>query len=262
MNEPRKLYTKAAVMLATFLGGPLGGSIVMRRNSVNLGRSREGNIILCIGILLMVFVGGLSFLEIEKRLDNTLNMLLPPFFVGLYAMFTNRLQGGAIQRQREEQKPFYSIWRAAGIGGIIITSILAVSIYGTHLDSQIFNDDAYQELIEKYISNDEKALKIEYQDVPPEEIARFIEQTTIPTLEQNLEICASMLSLESLPEEKKECIPLLKQYTELQIEKFNKVLIGLSTNGGQLSEINDIIEKIERILEELYEKDSSLLGTT
>lgn len=257
MNEPRKLYSKSAVMLATFLGGPLGGSIVMHRNSVNLGRSREGNIILCIGILLMLCVGGLGFVEIEKRLDNTLNMLLPPFFVGLYAMCTNRLQGEAIERQKEEQKPF---WRAAGIGGIIITSILSVCIYGAHLDSQTFDDVTYQKLIDEHLSNDEKALKIENVYTPHEERVGFIEQTTIPTLKKNLEICEKLLSLEKLPAEKRECVLLLKQYTELQIEKYHMALRTISTDEDLSEEIHDVIERIKKVLEELYEKDSSLFS--
>lgn len=176
MNEPRKLYSKAAIMLATFLGGPLGGSIVMRRNSVNLGRNSEG------------------------------------------------------------------------------------SIYGARLDSQTFDDAAYQKLIDQHISNDEKALKIENVYTPHEERVGFIEQTTIPTLKKNLEICENLLSLRELPEDKRERVLLLKQYTELQIEKYHMVLRTLSTDEDLSEEIHNVIERIKTVLEELYEKDSSLFS--
>lgn len=136
MNESTKLYSLPVVILATLLGGPIGGGICMRRNSINLGRSREGNIILGISILLVVMAGYLGFLNLEGGLGRFLQILIPIPPVIMASIYTEKLHGAAIKIHQQENRPFYSIWRVIAIIvsiGAVLFALALVGIFATYL---------------------------------------------------------------------------------------------------------------------------------
>lgn len=250
MNESTKLYSKQAVMLATFLGGPLGGSILMRRNSLNLGRNREGNIILFIGIWVMILAGAISFSELDERINQSLNLFLPALFVSICFISVEKLYGKALTKHQLEGQPFYSMWRAAGIGGVIMAVILSMMIYSIYVDKNSFDSEAFQSLEVEFFQNQDVVNQLIDLNLSDEDLNDFIDQNTLPKLNRNIELCEKMLALNLQPKGLRTHVELLDQFTRLQIKKFHliKKELTLTTRESVHPELIDIAERINEIV--------------
>lgn len=251
MNESTKLYSKQAVMLALFLGGPLGGSILMRRNSLNLGRNREGNIILLIGILVMILVGAIGFLDIDERLDRSLNLFFPALFVVIYSIFVEKLYGQTLTKHKLEGLPFYSMWRAARIGGVILTVILSIIIYNLYLEKNYFDIETFQKLETEFIQNQDVDVQLNDFSLNQGYLTDFIDQTALPKLNRNIELCQKMLAIEPKSDELRIHIELLEQLTRLQIEKCHLINKELTTGESVQHELVDVLERIDKVFEKI-----------
>lgn len=257
MNELTKLYSKQAVMLATFLGGPLGGSILMRRNSLNLGRKSEGNIILFIGILLMILLVVIGFLEVGEAFNRSLNLLLPAVSLAICSFSVEKLYGEALTGHKLWGRPFYSKWRAAGVGGVILTVLLSVLIYSSYLEENSFNIEKYRQIEAEFIQNQGIVDQLDDFDLSKGSLDEFIDQTALPKLNRNIELCRQMLALEFQPEDFRIYVELLEQVTQLQIEKCHLINKELTTGECIQSELSGVLERIDEVVAKLNATNES-----
>lgn len=248
MNESIKLYSKQAVMLATFLGGPIGGSILMRRNSINLRRNREGNIILFIGILVMLLVGAIGFWEIDERFDRSLNLFLPALFVAISAISVEKLYGKALVQHQLEGQPFYSMWRVVGIGGVILAVFLSIIIYGIYVEKNSFDSEAFRQFETEFLQNQEVVDQLDDFNLSEGSLNDFIDQTVLPKLNRNIDLCQKMLAIEPQPEDFRTHTELLEQLTRLQIEKYRLVKKELTLGESIQHELTDVLKRIDEVI--------------
>lgn len=248
MNESTKLYSKQAVVLATFLGGPLGGCILMRRNSLNLGRKIEGNVILLIGILVMVLVGVIGFLEIGEVFNRSLNLFLPAISIGICSIYVEKLYGETLTEHKLEGQPFYSIWRAAGIGGVILAVVLSMVIYGSYVEENSFDSEVFRHLEAEFLQNQDVVDQLNDIDLSKESLDDFIDQTALPKLNRNIELCQKMLAIEPQPKEFRTHVELLEQFTRLQIEKCHLINKELTTGESVQHELISVLERIDEVV--------------
>lgn len=251
MNESIKLYSKRAVLLATFLGGPLGGCILMRRNSLNLGRNREGNIILFIGILVMILLGATGFLEIGETFDRFLRVLLPALSVAIGSVCVEKLHGKELIQHKQEGRPLYSMWRAAGTGAVILVAALSMMMYGRYLEKTSFDVEIFIQNEAEFIQNQEVVDQINDFDISQGNLDDFINQTALPKLNRNIELCKNMLANETLPKEFRSHVELFQQLTLLQIEKCHLINKEITTGENVQRELINVLEKIDEIVAKL-----------
>lgn len=140
MEENLKLYSKKAITIATFFGGPLVAGILIRRNYLNLGEERKAINSLLIGIFSTVLlIVGILMIP-ENIIDYIPNILFPAIYTGIVNLIVKKNQGDNLKSHLENNGEFYSGWKAAGISifsAIIIVAIAFVFIMVTERSTKI-----------------------------------------------------------------------------------------------------------------------------
>ncbi|MGL4319205.1 MAG: hypothetical protein ACRCTL_21630 [Pseudomonas sp.] len=122
--QGQKLYSLAAIGLATFFGTPLAGAYVLNHNLKALGLldKLKTTWLLASGCLLAVLL--LSFL----LPDGTPGSGLTVAQVVVMYMYAKQLHAPALQAHREQQGAFFSNWRAVGVGLLFLVAVLLVLV--------------------------------------------------------------------------------------------------------------------------------------
>ncbi|HET6256058.1 MAG TPA: hypothetical protein VFE32_18420 [Puia sp.] len=118
-----KLYTDRAVLIGTFIGGPLVAGYLAAENYRQLGQQDKAGRAWIISILATVIIfGGIFILPADK---------IPPYIIPItYTLIARYLvktyQGPAIITHVEQGGPTYTVGRAVWIGlvGLVILFLL------------------------------------------------------------------------------------------------------------------------------------------
>jgi hypothetical protein len=251
MEEKIKLYSQTAMAIATYLGGPLAAGILIRRNSLNLGREREGLMALIIGTVSTIFLFWGIFQIPEPILDKIPNVLIPAVYTAIIYMIVEKMHGEMLKKYE-----FYSLWRALGIGtacGVIVAGGIFAYIYYA---PEAWDVKTYDSGLKKIESNESEALKLfdMLNSGSKNEVVHFIEQTGIPKWKENIEILNKMSGIENIPEEYQRQNKLLVEYSNLRIEAYELMLKAILNETSEYDE--EILKRhtrIKEILKELHQ---------
>lgn len=255
MEQKRRLYSQRDIGIATFLGGPLGAGILIRRNFINLNKEKQGLNSLLIGIVstFILFVGIFSIPD--HIIDKIPNALIPLIYTGAIFLIVEYIQGKDLKEFKENDGTFYSGWKAAGIGlvsGILIAGGLFAYIFLA--EDGNWDVDSYNSKIELHSANESEAMKLfDLIDVAPKsEIVGFISKTGIPKWEENLTILNSIDKIENVPNDYQRQVKLLKEYTKLRIESYEFISKAVETESSKYDqEIFKRHTRIDNIISEL-----------
>lgn len=128
MDEKIRLYSQKAITLSAFIGGPLAAGILIRRNSLNLKREKEGRMALAISIAFTILLSAGLISIPEDILDKIPSALIPGLYIGIIYLIVNKIHGPILIRHKEEEGLFYSNWKAAGIGAIALIIMCAIFV--------------------------------------------------------------------------------------------------------------------------------------
>jgi len=114
------LYTSKHVALATFLGTPLGGAVVMALNEHRLGRASAAITTLLAGLVATGFLFTIGFLLPDSfpRLPISIGPLL------VMAAVAKSRQGALVAQHFAANGKHGSGWAAAGIGVLSLIAVL------------------------------------------------------------------------------------------------------------------------------------------
>jgi len=250
------LYSQRAIAISTFFGGPLAAGILARRNFINLGHSQSGRNALIIGILSTILLFAGLFSLPESIIDKIPNVVIPLIYTGIIYLIIEKYQGVAIKEHTTNHRPFYSAWKAVGVG-VVCMAIIIVGIFGyTFLTPDDFgiDEDEYNTGIHIFQMNEEKALHLYSmldEDNTTEDIILYIDEEAIPAWEQNLQLLDGMDKIEGLSDAFKEQNKQLRQYTVLNIEKFGliKKAVAEEDDADQV-QIEQLDAAIDKLLDE------------
>jgi hypothetical protein len=115
-----KLYTPGAVGLATFLGSPIAGTVVMAINYKRLGNRSAAGKALALG-----FVGTVALGTVAALLPQALS-LAPSIgaWVGMNSI-AKSLQGEVVEEHTSRGGQLASNWKAAGIAVVVCIMLVA-----------------------------------------------------------------------------------------------------------------------------------------
>lgn len=116
------LFPPNAATLATFLGAPIAGAVVLAMNYRRLGRSSAALRAVLWGLLATAALIGLGFV-LADRSPAFLVALIP---VAIMAQLAKTLQGEAFEQHKQAGGKVASMWKAAGIGLVSLVGLLAV----------------------------------------------------------------------------------------------------------------------------------------
>lgn len=254
LTQSARFYSAWAIGMATFLGGPLIGGYLIRENYRVLGEEQKGKQALLWGIATTILVFGALLALPSTVADRIPNSVLPAIFAGIVSWIVEAKQGAILREHKEQNRAFYSNWKAAGLA-LIAACIQVVLVFLIAIF--LPNDpayEAYQTQLEVFTANEQKTL-VFYEDLyakPNRVLLQELEEVALPLWKENLQLINQTAQLENLPKDLVEHNDKLRAYSELRIQAFELFKRALSEDTDQYdSEIQTIHEKIDQVLNEL-----------
>jgi hypothetical protein len=121
-----KLYSQAALDIATALGSIVAGSFLLASNLKKLGRNDEiyKVFLFSFGVVLAIFLAILNLPSLEK----IPGFVWQAFQVAIIHWYAEKMIGEDLRKYTQDNGAFYSRWRAAGIALLITPLVLALFI--------------------------------------------------------------------------------------------------------------------------------------
>lgn len=110
-DQKAKLYTINQGVFATFLGGPLGGAILLAQNYKQFGSPQSARRAAVIGVVAACALVPLSMV-VSERMPS---FVLPLFYTIAFRLIAERLQGAELKSRIEAGAERQSWWRTVGI---------------------------------------------------------------------------------------------------------------------------------------------------
>lgn len=253
-NPDIKLYSKKAIGIATFLGGPLGAGVLMRQNYLNIGAEDVAKRTLLISIVGTIMLFTIIFTLPDSIIDKIPNSIIPAIYTLIIYFIVERLMGSTLEVHERENGVFYSSWKAAGIGITCGLVLLAGLFSYAHLAPDDFDTQTYDAGMERFQQNENEALSLfsnlETWSVPRS--LRFIDETGIPAWQDNIQILNQLDTITGLYPEFKHQNKVLREYCELRIESYKLLKKALSENTTEYDRaIFAIRDRINELLDSL-----------
>src|SRR5690606_6597282 len=96
----------------------------------------------------------------DEIFDKVPNSTLPFIYTGIIYLIIEKYQGIALKEHKEHNKPFYSAWKATGVGAVCMVILFGGIIAYTFLGPTDFDTDRYDKGIAEFTKNEEKALHL------------------------------------------------------------------------------------------------------
>ncbi len=106
----KKLFSKKAIAIATFIGGPIAAGYLMKQNYEAFSQADKGKqaFIISIFFTALLLVG---YMAIPKEmLDQIPNMLVPTFYTIVVFMIVDKKQGAKLDKHKESGGVFHGVW--------------------------------------------------------------------------------------------------------------------------------------------------------
>jgi hypothetical protein len=252
-----KLFSKRAISIATFFGGPLAAGYLIKKNYDSLQKPEQGKMSMFLGLVSSVIIFCAIFLMPEGTLDKVPNVLIPAIYTACILLILEKTQGKVLRNH----KNFYSLEKAAIAGiilmigylGIGLVSFVLIDMANPHIP---FNANAYDAGIEKFISNEKKALEVSkvFQNHSPAFLEHEIKKS-IKLWQENRSILYSLNGLNSISKKLLNQNKQLMKYCDLRLLQSSYLLKAVSEKTNIYdSKIESIGVEIEKILLELNTK--------
>lgn len=255
-TENSTFYTKRAIGIATFIGGPIAAGYLIRENYIQLQETQKGNNILIISIVATIALFVLIFSIPESIIDKVPNVILPAIYTGATIAWVEHTFGSLFKQHEENKYSFYSIWRAVGIG-VVSFLILGISLFGfIYLSTDMEAENAYAAKMEQFSKNEQESLAF-YNHVETESSFGLIlelNKKAIPAWKENIEIIKQADKIANLPADLLEQNKKLLRYSELRLEAFELLKKAISENTNTYdSQLEFLHKQIEKELEIINE---------
>ena len=255
-TENCTFYTKRAIGLATFIGGPIAAGYLVSENYKQLQETQKGNNILIISIVVTIALFVLIFSIPENIIAKVPNVILPAIYTGIIVVWAEQAFGAIFKQHEENNYPFYSIWRAVAVG-IVSLLILVLSIFGfIYFSTDVEAENAYAAKMEQFSKNEKESLAFFSHAETESNFGLILElnKKVIPAWKENIEIIKQANTIENLPADLLEQNKNLLRYSELRLEAFELLKKALSENTNIYdSQLDFLLAQINKQLEIINE---------
>ncbi|PTX63506.1 hypothetical protein C8N46_101106 [Kordia periserrulae] len=251
-----ELYTKQAISIATFIGGPLAAGYLIRENFLAIDEPKKGKNVFIISIVATIALFVLIFSIPEHIIEKIPNIVLPVVYTVAITIWVEQTFGTILKKHEELKYSFYSVWRAIGIG-IVSLLIIGIGIFGyAYLSADTEATEAYQSSLEKFYENEKQSLAF-YRLMQTEsdfDLILELNKNAIPKWKENIEIVKSADTITDLPKEISDYNKKLLRYSELRLEAFEVFKKALKERTVKYdSELRNLHEMIDKQLEAINE---------
>lgn len=252
-TENTKLYKSKHIGIATFLGGPLAAGYLMYENFKALQRPISARNAIIIGSVSTIILFVTLFSIPEDIIDKIPSIIIPSVYTAIIYYLVQKYQGDTLEKHEKNNNPFFSIWRAIGIGLISLIIIAACSFAYLFL---ITDNEAYEKYdaeMKAFYENEENALKF-YDNIENKSDASLLEEVTltmIPKWEENIEITEKINETEDLPSDLFEQNNILLEYSKLRLKLSFLIKESIMEQTDKRNEIGEIEHEIDSVLNKL-----------
>ncbi|WP_420572251.1 hypothetical protein [Kordia sp.] len=255
-TENNQLHTTKAIGIATFIGGPLAAGYLIRENYKAIHQIQKGNTVLIISIIATILLFGSLLLIPENIIDKIPHIVIPAIYIGMIVFWTERTFGDIFKQHEENKYPFYSTWRAVGIG-VVSLLLLVIAIFGAVYAFTDFEaENSYATKMEQFSKNEKETLLF-YDHMDTESdfgLVIELNKKVIPKWKENIKIIHQADSIPNLPDELLEQNKKLLRYSELRLEAFELLKKAISQNTDKYnSELKFLHAEIDKQLDALEE---------
>lgn len=185
-----KFYSKKAIGITTFLGGPLAAGYLIRENYLALNKPKEGRNALIIGIICTIILFGTLFIIPERIIDKIPNKLIPFIYTGIILLIVERTQGKILTKHKEFDNKSFSGWRAFLVG-LVSAIIILIGVLGfVEYSSEGPEYEKYNVEIVNFSRNEKVSL--EFFDIvktePNNILIKELDSNSIPRWKENINI--------------------------------------------------------------------------
>lgn len=251
-----KLYSLRAIGGATFLGGPLGGGLLIRRNELNLGNAQGAS------AALFVALGGTALLACgmaftpDQVMEKIPDSVIPAIYTALIVYWAKRRQGAEVLRHQSLGGQMYSGWKAFGVAmvSLLISLMAFLGAYAFKPESPQMQ--AYQAGWNAIAANEERSNT--FAELPDsasiEEHIKLLDETCLPAWRDCLTILDKMEAIEGLDSAHLNQLKAAREYANLQIERYTLIRKALAEDSDaynqQLTEVMSKLEAVDLSLKE------------
>lgn len=259
MEELKKFYSKNAIGIATYFGGPLAAGYLIKKNYEALDEPEKGKKALLIGIISTLLIVAGIFSIPESFIDKIPNVLIPAIYTGIIYLIVEKIQGEKLKLHKESGGEFHSGWNAAGVGAVSMVILLAFIAFSAFIAGDLstlrknFDKATYDKEVAKFVANEKNAIEV-FKMFEIKEPPSLIKELNKGILlwKENKEIVNRLNSIENLPKELLEQNEKLLKYCDLRIQHYEIIIKAISEDTDKyVSEIERIGFEINKILEQL-----------
>jgi len=265
MEEIKKLYSKRAIGIATFFGGPLAAGYLVKKNLEVLEQPENARKSMFFGITGTILIFVLFMILPDWLIDAIPNALIPLIYTGIIMYLVEKTHGKEITSHKETGGEFHSAWNAAGIGAIGMVILFAGGVSVMYLSGDLkyynpgFNTKEYEKQMTRIQDNENQAIQVykRYDAGDRSEIMVHDLNNATNLYNENIKIIQKLDESGSMPEAVREHNKLLVQYCNTRIE-LNRLLIKTikeDTHNYDL-DIRSVAIKIQNIMAEIQEINS------
>lgn len=212
-----------------------------------------------IGILITFIAVSLAMVIPDNMNDNAIGSFLSAIYTLIIYFIANRMHGKELKAHSLEKLPFYSGWRAFGVGlGSGLLTLAFIFLLALMVDDTVGypGQELVQQEFDQFIANESQAIAyLDFTlDMDESKVSDQLRKG-INLWIKNSDITSNIQQMEDIPDEIRELNRKLGDYCQLRIQQYNLILKSLPyLHGGrnphdvQLDLVNI---KIESLLEEL-----------
>lgn len=257
MNES-KLYSKRAIELGTFLGGPIVAGYLISKNYQFFNQPDKARNALLYGIGSFILLVCLMFVLPDTIVDYIPKPVVPLAITFVVRYIVQNTQGVWLDNHARVGGNFYSIWRTAGIGismAVFYMILLFSYVFavGGDMNSINFDSKEYEKKFSVFFANEERALAT-LNKIGVEENETLIQELELAEKRwiENRRIIEEVQKMRGLTEDMKSRNDLFYTYCELRIEESKKVRKCLETKGYVTeADVLESMEKISKLLDSM-----------
>lgn len=246
-TEHLKFYSKNAIGLGTFLGGPLAAGFLIRENYVSLSEPEKGKRALFIGIITTILLLVGIFIIPEQIMSKVPQQILPALYTGAIFLIVEKIHGKILTQHKENDNEFFPIWKSA-IVGIISLALILGGIFGVlSLSPENENELLFNAKMEEFSKNEAESILFyeRLETASREDLLQELKTVVIPNWEENIEILKEAKNIENLETNLMVQNDILLRYSKLRIEESTLFVNAIAEDTDEYNlQIQQVQQKI------------------
>jgi hypothetical protein len=251
-----RFYSQKAILITTFITGPLAACYFIRENYLSLNKPQEANRSLVIGIIGCIILFSTLAIIPESILDRVPNQIYPLFYTGILYLIIEKIHGPILKQHKEFGNQFHTGWKVALIGFVSATVTIVVIFGVAFMLPAGIEYERYDTKMETFYINEGETIlfydHLETNSIPA--LLYELDNEVIPKWRENIKIVESINNIENLPPELLEINSNIHEYSELRLKTFKLYRKALNEDTDKYdAELDEMNTRIDQIIDESNE---------